>query len=173
MAYLFESFSLLSLVINYEEIELASLIFTWSKYSGLTAILGIALISTMSIDQLSLIQGKFQNKLHDKSIADDELSKQPIKQFLKYHFLGSTKQDRIFLAGADKIGQLRFFKYNLGSSLIWISVIAVAGAGLRYLWINTFGHFGPFEVEIITGILTVYLSGLLVLILLKLSRNPA
>lgn len=173
MAYLFDTLSLLSLVINYEEVELASLIITWSKYSGLSAILAIALMSSVSIDQLSLIQGKFQDNLPGEFAVDEKLSTQPMKQFLKYHFSGSTRQDRIYLAGADKIGQMRFFTYNLGSSLLWISTIAVAGAGLRYLWINTFSHFGPFEVEIIAGILTVYVSGLLVLVLTKLSQNPA
>lgn len=171
MAYLFESLSLLSLVTDPEKVELTALIMFWSKYSGLSAILAMALTSSLSIDQLTLIRGKFKTKNLNDFGANNGLFRKPILQFLKYHFFGSTKQDRIYLSGANEIGQVRFLLYNLTSTLIWISVIVMAGIGLRYALTNLFGNFGPVEVEIISGILTVYVSGLIILISAKLIRK--
>ena len=171
MAYLFESLSLFSLVTDPEKVELTALIMFWSKYSGLSAILALVLMSSISVDQLTLIQGKFKTKHQNDYGTNNMLFRQPIIQFLKYHFFGSTKQDRIYLRGANEIGQLRFLVYNLTSTLIWISVIVMAGIALRYAWTNLFGNFGPLEVEIISGILTVYISGLLIIIISKFIRN--
>lgn len=166
MTYIFESISMISLVIDYGKVELTSFAVLWSESSGLLAILSLALMSTVSVDQFSLLSGKFKNSSIGAS-ADKSLVKQPIIQLLKYQFLGSTERERKYLAGANEIGSFQFLIYNMCSVFIWLAVIFLAGTALRATWTQYFGRFGPVEFEIITGILAVYIFGLGALILFK------
>lgn len=159
MTYILESISMISLVIDYGEVELTSLAVLWNEYSGLVAVMSLALMSTVSLDQFTLLRGKFPQGQEATGI-EEVLLQQPIIQLLKYQFLGGTREESIFLTGADKIGPLRFFLYNLCSTLIWLSVIFLAGMVLRFVITYFIGRFGPLEFEAIVGILTVYLTGL-------------
>ncbi|HKL17902.1 MAG TPA: hypothetical protein VJ905_03005 [Halalkalibaculum sp.] len=159
MVYILESISLCSLVIDYEKVEIISLALLWSQYSGLLAVMSLALMSTVSMDQFSLLSGKFQQG-HESEETGEGLLRQPILQLLKYQFLGGTAGEKVLLCGADKIGPLRFFLYNLCSSIIWLSIIFMAGIILRVVLTHFIGRFGPVEFEAIIGILTVYIAGL-------------
>lgn len=172
MAYIPEYLSMLGLIINYDEVELTSLVSSWSEYGDLSAILAMAMMTSLCYDQLSLLRGKFSPQLQASEVSTKRLVNQPIRQFLKYQFLGSTEKDSIHLAGADEIGGFRFFFYNLCSSAIWLAAIISAGVGFRYLLVSIYGTFGPMEFEIITGILAVYLAGLAVIIPAKIKINP-
>ncbi|MGK7369434.1 MAG: hypothetical protein ACNS64_04405, partial [Candidatus Halalkalibacterium sp. M3_1C_030] len=159
MTYILESISMISLVIDYGEVELTSLAVLWNEYSGLVAVMSLALMSTVSLDQFTLLRGKFPQGQETTGI-EEVLLQQPIVQLLKYQFLSGTREESIFLTGADKIGPLRFFLYNLCSTLIWLSVIFLAGMVLRFVITYFIGRFGPLEFEAVVGILTVYLTGL-------------
>ena len=170
MTHIPEYLSMLGLIINYDQVELTSLVSSWSQYADLSAILAMALMTSLCYDQLSLLRGKFSPQPQESVVSSKRLVNQPIRQFLKYQFLGSTDKDTIHLAGADKIGGFRFFFYNLCSTVIWLCAIISAGVGLRYLLVSNYGTFGPIEFEIITGILAVYVAGLAVIISARI--NP-
>ncbi len=160
------------LIISYDQVELTSLVSSWSDYGDLSAILAMALMTSLCYDQLSLLRGKFSPQQKARVVSAERLVNQPIRQFLKYQFLGSTEKDAVYLTGADKIGAFRFFFYNLCSSVIWLSAIILAGVGFRYLGVSIYGTFGPVEFELITCILAVYLAGLAVIIPAKIKINP-
>jgi hypothetical protein len=166
MVYILESISLFSLVIEYEKFDLVSMALLWNDYSGLIAVMSLALMSTVSLDQFSFLRGRFPQS-HEGIASRGSLLNQPIVQLLKYQFLGGTREESVFLAGADKIGPIRFFLYNLWSTVIWLSVVFLAGMTLRVAIIYFIGRFGPVEFETIVGILTAYLVGLSGLMIFK------
>ncbi len=153
---------------------MVSLALLWSDYSGLLAIMSLALMSTVSLDQFSLLRGKLKPV---KGIRDmnrsttGSFSSQPIRQLLKYQISGETITESRFLNGAEKVGSLRFLYYNLCSTIIWLSVLLTAGIFLRAVLIHVIGRFGPVEFEAIIGILAVYVTGLTVVLIYN-HRNP-
>lgn len=166
MVYTLDFISLLSLVIEYDSVYMTSLALLWSAHSDLAAIMALALMSTVSLDQFSLIRGK----LHpNETEAEDgrDLIHQPLVQLLKYQFFGGTGEERFFLIGAEKIDPVRFFMYNLCSTVIWLSVIFLAGITLRIAVTRYIGRFGPVEFEVIMAILAVYITGLMGTVALK------
>ena len=160
MVYTLDFISFFNLVMEYESVDMTSLALLWSDYSDLAAIMTIALMSTVSLDQFSLMRGK----LHpNQKVANNgrDLIHQPLVQLLKYQFFGGTGNERFFLIGAGKISPFRYFVYNICSSLIWLSVVFLAGVILRIAVIQFTGRFGPVEFEIIMAILAVYIIGLM------------
>lgn len=149
---------------------MTSLALLWSDYSGLAAIMSLALMSTVSLDQFSLMRGKWH--LGQKVALGSGLEKQPLRQFLKYQFLGGTTEEATFLVGLEKLGPIRFFAYNFCSTVIWLSVVFAAGIVFRIALNEFFGRFGPVEFEVIAGILSVYIFGLAGTVILK-RINPA
>ena len=166
MGYTLDFISFFNLVIDYEKVDMTSLALLWSNYSGLAAIMSMALMSTVSIDQFTLIQGSFRQGVRSSG-TERNRQRTPFIQFLKYQFLGGTRKEMRLLKGMDKIGSFQFFLYNLGSSLIWLSVIFIAGILARVVLTAYFGRFGPVEFEAIVGILVVYSVGLTGTILLR------
>lgn len=166
MAYTLDFISFFNLVIDYEAVDLTTLTILWCDYSGLAAIMSLALMSTVSLDQFSLLMGRL-HPTHKGFSNGVGLEKQPLIQFLKYQFLGGTRKESSFLIGAEKIGPFRFFVFNLCSTAIWLAVVFTAGILLR-LAINHFiGRFGPVGFEVIVGILIVYIVGLTGTVILK------
>lgn len=167
MEHIIEPFLLIGLFIDQQMIELSSLVGTWEHYSDLSAVLAMALMTSLALDQLSFLNGKFRADSQKDHKESQMGLRNPIMQFIKFQLWGSLNSERNYLDGAGQISQLKFFSYNLIASGMLLIATILAGAALRSIWVANFGHFGPFEVEVISGIVTVYVLGLLFIYLTR------
>lgn len=156
MEYVIQFLSFFTLVFDFESINFANILRAGMEYIELTVVLAAALLAFVGTGQLSFLREKFTKEETSAAGVSAKIQQNPLRLFLRHQFFGGTIQGSVYPAGAEKISSLKFFKYNLVSSCIWFAALLVTGTGLRSAWINTVDHFGPFELELIAGILAAY-----------------
>lgn len=157
MEYITELLPTITLVLDLENIRLASLITISMEYMDITLVLTAALLAMVVADQIALIRGKFDNNASSTVTARARWEQDnTFKQFLKYQFFYGTKVENNYLEGANQISRIQFFIYNLFASGVLFSVLVICGAIFRMALVAAIGTFGPIEMELIAGILTAY-----------------
>lgn len=149
--------SFITLVLDPEGIKLAAVLSGTKEYMDLTVILATALFAIVGIDQISLLRGEFGTSATTTSSVNTIVQEKPFLQFFKHQLFAGIHADNAFLKGAEEIGHLRFFLYNLLATTALLTMLMVIGSVIRMVWIELFGHFGPFEFEFISALMVAYL----------------
>lgn len=165
MEYLFEVASFCTLAHELKNAEVAALLQTGMAYKDLTLLLAVALFAMVFADQIAMVRGKFSSYSGGTG-KQPAIKQQPFQQLFKNQLFAGFLDQSAYMKGAEQMGSLKFFTYNLLALGSWLVILLIMASGLRALWIGYFGSFGPFEVEMIAALLAVYL-GLLVFSLIR------
>lgn len=157
MEYIIYIASFFALVIDPDGLRLAFVLNGGKEYMDLTVILTTALFAIVGVDQISLLMGEFRqpNKAPDSAVS--QLSEKPFLQFFKYQLFSGIKKENPFLEGAEEMGHLKFFLYNLLAVTALLTLLMFVGVIIRMAWVSLFGHFGPFEFELLSALMVAYL----------------
>ena len=159
MQSIMELTSFLTLAHELKSAELAIMLNTGMAYKDITLLLLTALFAMAGADQFSMMRGKFGG-LKSAAAANPAIEKKPFRQLLKHQLFTAFVDEESYLRGAEQIGHVKFFIYNLLALSTWLCLLVALGAGLRTIWVGYFGSFGPFEVEFIAAVMAVYVTTL-------------
>lgn len=157
MELLFEFTSFLTLAHDLKSADVAALLNTGMEYRDLTILLVTALFAMVGADQLLVMSGKLGTPKTSSSDSTAPIEEKPFRQLFKYQLLPGFDNHHSKLEGAEQIGHLRFFFYNVLAIAAWLILLVAVGSVLRSLWVGLFGHFGPLEVEFIAAVMGAYL----------------
>lgn len=157
MEYFIYISSFFTLVIDPHGLNIATILGGSREYMDLTIILTTALFAIVGVDQLSLMLGEFKQS-NNGSGTESKLLEEPFLQFFKYQLFSGIKRENPFLNGADEMSHLKFFFYNLLAVTAMLTLLMALGTILRMVWVSFFGHFGPFEFELLSALMVGYLG---------------
>lgn len=146
----------LTLAHELKSAELAVMLNTGMAYKDLTLLLLMALFAMAGADQFSMIKGKFSKSKNAGAVANPAIEKKPFRQLFKHQLFTGFVEEQSYLRGAEQIGGVKFFIYNLLALGAWLSLLVALGAVLRTTWVGYLGSFGPFEVEFIAAVMAAY-----------------
>lgn len=144
-----------------ELVFLSAVIAASHGYLNIWLVICIAIIATISSDLVYFKLGKYRaEKLLNRpkwkakiEVVHERLEKHRTLFLISYRFLYGLRIATPLVLGTQNIKQLKFLKYSIISTLIWVTLFTLLGLAFGELIINYLKRFQKIEFYIIGSML--------------------